>query len=297
MSYEIITDSASNLTKDLTDQYHIHVISYIINVDGKDMLCYDENRDFDAAGKDFYDRMRTGAAASTSLINSDRFTKYFEPFLNAGKDIIFVGISSGISGTIQAAKIAADDLRESYPERRIEIIDTLSASLAEGLWAIRISELRENGASIDEVLSYFEDHKMSMNQIFTVGDLKYLKRGGRISAAEAAIGNLLSIKPILKGNELGKIVVHEKVRSRQRSLQVLVDHTVARLTDPANEYVAIAHCDACEDTMYVADRIRSLCPVKDIIIRYYDLCTGTHVGPGTIAIFFFGKDRRDWSNS
>ena len=297
MSYEIITDSASNLTKDLTDQYHIHVISYTININGEDMLCYDENRDFEATAREFYEKMRAGAAVSTSLINSDRFTKYFEPFLIAGKDIIFVGISSGISGTVQAAKIAADDLKETYPERRIEIIDTLSASLAEGLWAIRISELRENGASIDEVLSYFEDHKMSMNQIFTVGDLKYLKRGGRISAAEAAIGNLLSIKPILKGNELGKIVVHEKVRSRQRSLQVLADHTVARLTDPANEYVAIAHCDAYEDTMYIADRIRSMCPVKDIIIRYYDLCTGTHVGPGTIAIFFFGKDRRDWSNS
>ncbi len=182
MLYEIITDSASNLTKDLTDRYHIHVISYTVNIDGKDFLCYDENRDFDVTGKNFYDRMRKGAAVSTSLINSDNFTRYFEPFLAEGKDIVFVSISSGISGTSQAAKIAADDLNEKYPDRHIAVIDTLSASLAEGIWAIRIAELREQGSSIDEVLAYFEREKMNMNQIFTVGDLKYLKRGGRISA-------------------------------------------------------------------------------------------------------------------
>lgn len=295
MSYEIITDSASNLTKDLTDKYHIHVISYTVNIDGKDFLCYDENRDFDATGKDFYDRMRNGAAVSTSLINSDRLAKSFEPFLADGKDIVFVSISSGISGTVQAAKIAADDLTEKYPDRRIAVIDTLSASLAEGLWAIRIAKLRGQGSSIDDILACFEREKMSMNQIFTVGDLKYLKRGGRISAAEAAIGSLLSIKPILKGNELGKIVVHEKVRCRQRSLQTLADLTAARLIHPSEETVAIAHCDALEDAQFTADAIRAKCPVKDIIIRCYDICTGTHVGPGTIAIFFFGEDRRYWS--
>ncbi len=239
--------------------------------------------------------MRKGAAVSTSLINSDSLSKCFEPFLAEGRDIVFVSISSGISGTSQAAKIAADDLKERYPDRRVAVIDTLSASLAEGLWAIRIAELREQGSSIDEVLSYFEREKMNMNQIFTVGDLKYLKRGGRISAAEAAIGSLLSIKPVLKGNELGKIVVHEKVRSRQRSLQALADHTIARLVNPSEEYVAIAHCDAPEDAQFVADAIRARCPVKEFIIRCYDLCTGAHVGPGTIAIFFFGQDRRDWT--
>lgn len=295
MLYEIITDSASNLTKDLTDRYHIHVISYTVNIDGKDFLCYDESRDFDATGKDFYDRMRKGASVSTSLINSDSFSKCFEPFLAEGKDIVFVSISSGISGTSQAAKIAADDLKERYPDRRVAVIDTLSASLAEGLWAIRIAELREQGSSIDEILSYFEREKMNMNQLFTVGDLKYLKRGGRISAAEAAIGSLLSIKPILKGNELGKIVVHEKVRSRQRSLQALADHTIVRLVNPSEEYVAIAHCDAPEDAQFVAEAIRARCPVKEFIIRCYDLCTGAHVGPGTIAIFFFGQDRRNWT--
>lgn len=295
MLYEIITDSASNLTKDLTDRYHIHVISYTVNIDGKDFLCYDESRDFDATGKDFYDRMRKGAAVSTSLINSDNFSRCFEPFLAEGKDIVFVSISSGISGTSQAAKIAADDLKERYPDRRVAVIDTLSASLAEGLWAIRIAELREQGSSIDEILSYFEREKMNMNQLFTVGDLKYLKRGGRISAAEAAIGSLLSIKPILKGNELGKIVVHEKVRSRQRSLQALADHTIVRLVNPSEEYVAIAHCDAPEDAQFVAEAIRARCPVKEFIIRCYDLCTGAHVGPGTIAIFFFGQDRRNWT--
>lgn len=295
MSYEIITDSASNLTKDLTDKYRIRVISYTVSIDGRDFLCYDENRDFAATGKEFYDRMRKGAAVSTSLINSDNFAKTFEPILADGRDIVFVSISSGISGTAQAAKLAADDLKEKYPDRRIAVIDTLCASLAEGIWAIRIAELREQGSSIDEVLAYFEREKMNMNQIFTVGDLKYLKRGGRISAAEAAIGSLLSIKPILKGNELGKIVVHEKVRSRQRSLQTLADHTVARLVRPSEEIVAIAHCDAPEDARFVADAIRAKCPVKDMIIRYYDICTGAHVGPGTIAIFFFGQDRRDWT--
>lgn len=294
MSYEIIADSASNLTKDLTDRYHIHIISYTVSIDGQDFPCYDESRDFVSTGKHFYDQMRKGTAVSTSLINSDKLAKAFEPYLEDGKDIVFVSISSGISGTAQAARIAADDLQSKYPDRRIAVIDTLCASLAEGIWAIRIAKLREQGSSIDDVLAYFEREKMNMNQIFTVGDLKYLKRGGRISAAEATIGSLLSIKPILKGNELGKIVVHEKVRSRQRSLQVLADHTVARLVNPSEECVAIAHCDAPEDAQFVADAIRAKCPVKDIIIRYYDICTGAHVGPGTIAIFFFGQDRRNW---
>lgn len=294
MSYEIITDSGSNLTKDLTEKYHIHVISYTINIDGKETLCYDENRDFEADAKVFYEKMRSGSAISTSLINSDQFTKYFESFVKEGKDIIYVGISSGISGTVQAARIAAEDLMEKYPGRRIAAIDTLSASLAEGIWAIRVAELREQGSSIDDVLTYFEENKMYMNQIFTVGDLTYLKRGGRISAAEAAIGSLLSIKPILKGSEEGTIVVHEKVRSRNRALQTLISLTVSRLTGPSEEYVGIAHCDAPEEAQFIADSIRAQRPVKDIFVRYYDLCTGAHVGPGTIAIFFFGTDRRSW---
>lgn len=295
MSYVIFTDSASNITKDLADQYDIRIISYTIHIEGKDFLCYEEDRDFEATGKDFYSKMRSGCHITTSLINSDTLSKNFEPVLAQGQDIIFVSISSGISGTAQAARIAADELKERYPDRRIEIVDTLSASLAEGLWAMEFSKRRANGAGIDDLLEYFEKEKMNMNQIFTVGDLTYLKRGGRISATEATIGNLLSIKPILKGNEEGKIIVHEKVRTRHRSLQAIAAHTVSRIVHPEETVVCIAHCDVPEDAKFIADYIKERCPVKDIIIRYYDLCTGTHVGPGTVAIFFFGKDRRDWT--
>ncbi|MBR3307611.1 MAG: DegV family protein [Lachnospiraceae bacterium] len=290
-SYEIMTDSSSNLTEDLLKRYNIKMISYISSIDGREFSCFDPKRDDEAAGRKFYNAMRSGADVSTTLINMDRFTSFFEPVLKEGKDIIFVCMSGGLTGTVQAARIAAEDLCEEYPDRRIVCIDSLSASLGEGLMVLKLSRLRSAGATLDEAVSWYERNKLRMNHIFTVGDLRYLKKGGRISAAEAVIGNILSIKPILKADDEGKIIVHDKVRSRKKALDRLVEMTKERITDPSRQMIGIAHCDAPLEADYIARRFSSEIPCEDVIVRYYDLCTGSHVGPGTIAIFFLGENR------
>ncbi len=291
MSYEIVTDSSSNLTQDLLDSYRIRMISYVSTVDGEEFTCFSPDRDEAAAGKQFYDAMRSGADVRTTLINMSRFTDFFRPMLEAGRDILFICMSGGLTGTVQSARIAAEDLMAEYPGRRIVCVDSLSASLGEGLLVMKLSRLRAAGATLDEAAAWYEKHKLRMNHIFTVGNLVYLKKGGRISAAEALIGNLLSIKPILKANDEGCIVVHDKVRSRSRALDYLVEMTKARIVNPATQIIGIAHCDASMEADYIANRFRRELPVQDVIVRYYDLCTGSHVGPGTIAIFFMGQDR------
>ena len=292
-SYEIMTDSSSNLTQDLLDKYRIKMISYISNVGGKEFPCFDPERDEAEAGHRFYDAMREGVDVQTTLINMARFTEFFEPVLKAGRDILFVCMSGGLTGTVQSARLAAEDLMEEYPDRRIICIDSLSASLGEGILVLKLSRLRAAGATLDEAAAYYERKKLKMNHIFTVGDLKYLKRGGRISSAEAFIGNLLSIKPILKANDEGKIVIHDKVRSRRRALDYLVDMTKSRISDPSRQIIGIAHCDAPMEAEYIATRFKKELDVQDVIVRYYDLCTGSHVGPGTIAIFFMGDNRME----
>lgn len=293
ISYEILTDSSSNLTQDLLDKYRIKMISYISTIDGSDFPCFDPARDEAEAGHRFYDAMREGSDVRTTLINTARFSDFFAPVLEEGRDILFVCMSGGLSGTVQAARIAADDLLEEYPDRKIIVIDSLSASLGEGLLVLKLSRLRAMGATIEEAARYYERKKLKMNHIFTVGDLKYLKKGGRISATEALIGNLLSIKPILKANDEGKIVAHDKVRSRRKALDYLIDMTKARITDPSRQMIGIAHCDAPMEADYIATRLKKELPVQDVIVRYYDLCTGSHVGPGTIALFFMGDNRME----
>ena len=291
MSYEIITDSASNLTKDLLDEYGIRMISYTVTINGSEYACYDPERDYAEAGRDFYDKMRNDAKVSTTLVNTSRFEDFFRPILEEGKDIIFVGISGGLSGTVQAARIAADDLTEEYPDRKIVVIDSMGASLGEGLMVIGLSKRRSEGCAIEEAAAWYESNKMDMNHVFTVDDLKYLQRGGRISAAEAFVGSILSIKPVLQANDEGKIISYSKTRGRAKALKEIAEQTIKHIVEPQDQVIGIAHCDAPEDAEFVADLVRKAVPVKDVIIRYYDICTGTHVGPGTVAIFFMGKGR------
>ncbi len=291
MSYEIFTDSGSNLTEDLCDQYRIHMVSFVCAINGKEYPCFKRGRDDAKTAKHFYHAMRKGADVQTTLINSDAFERAFRPVLEKGRDILYAGISGGLTGTVQAARIAAEDLLEEFPDRRIVCVDSLSASLGLGLLVMKLSRLRAAGATIDEAAAFYEKRKLKMNHIFTVGDLQYLKKGGRISAAGAAIGNLLQLKPILKANDNGKIVIHEKVRTRRRALDYLVDMVKQRIRRPALQTIGIAHCDAPEESEYIAKRLKEELPVQDVIVRYYDLCTGSHVGPGTIAIFFLGDDR------
>jgi len=289
--YEIFTDSGSNLTEDLCDRCRIRMVSFVCSVNGKEYHCFRRGRDDAKTAKRFYNAMRKGADVHTTLINADTFEKAFRPVLEKGHDILYVGISGGLTGTVQAARIAAEELMEEFPGRRIVCVDSYSASLGLGLLVMKLSKLRAAGATLDEAAAYYEKRKLRMNHIFTVDDLKYLKKGGRISAAGAAIGNLLQVKPILKADDNGRIVIHEKVRTRKRALDYLVNMVKSRIRRPALQTIGIAHCDAPEESEYIAKRLKEELPGTEIIIRYYDLCTGSHVGPGTIAIFFLGDDR------
>lgn len=291
MSFEIVVDSASNLPKSILDQYSMSVVSYHYTMDGEEYLCYDETKDYEKTCIEYYEKLRAGSDVHTSLINSESFINALRPILDEGKDVVLVVMSSGISGSAQSAKLAVDELTEEYPDRKIYAIDTLGASLGEGLQAIKLAKLREEGKSIDEAVQFILDDLKYMNQYFIVGDLKYLKKGGRISGAEAAIGNLLAIKPILRGNTEGKIVVQEKVRTRNKSIETLIQYVANNITNAENQVIGLAHCDVPEEAAYVTAELKKRCHVKDVIEIYYDLCTGGHVGPGTIAIFFDGKER------
>ncbi len=291
MSFEIITDSASNLTDDLLEQNNIQMISYSCLIDENEYLCHETGRDHVQTGKHFYDLLRKGSNITTSLINKTRITEFFEPILQKGKDILFTSISSGISGTFQEAKHAVQELLKKYPERQCYAVDSLAASFGEGLMVLKLAELRKKGFSIQEARDWLEQSKLKMRQVFTVGELHFLRRGGRLSGAAAFVGSLLNIKPLLKGNEEGQIVLNGKTRGMKKALDSLAKDLQEHIVSPETQTIAIAHCDCESDATYLADKIRSLVNVKDIIIRYYDLCTGAHVGPGTVALFYMGDHR------
>jgi DegV family protein with EDD domain len=213
--FDIFTDSSSNLTSDNSDSLGIKIISYTCEIGGAEMLCYDENRPFEDTAREYYTKMRAGADVRTTLISAGRLSDAFEPSLKAGRDVLFVGMSSGLTGTLQAAKMAASSLSEKYPNVRCEVCDSFAASLGEGLMVIRVAEMRKSGVSLDGALSWLEQNKMSMSQVFTVDDLKYLRRGGRISGIAALVGNLLHVKPILRATNAGTIGLFSKTLGRR----------------------------------------------------------------------------------
>lgn len=287
MSFVLFTDSSSNITPDLAAQWDVRIVSLYYTLDGGEHPAYDP--DFD--GRRFYDALRNRAEVRTSMINADQFAQAFEPALAAGEDLIYIGMSSGISGTVQAAAVAAGTLQERYPERRIYVKDTLGASFGEGLFVKKVSEMRAAGKDIDEAAAWVDENVQRMNQVFTVEDLMFLRRGGRLSGMTAVIGTLANVKPILWGSEEGKIVAIDKMIGRKRSLKALADRYANQVIDPEGQTIAIAHSDCEADAQYLVDLIRRQFPKQEVLVRCYEPGTGAHVGPGTVALFFFGKAR------
>lgn len=291
--FDIYVDSGANIPYDLVKKYDINVISYTITVNGEERLCYEENIAFAETAKKFYEDMRAGAEVKTSLLNSEKFIDAVTPSLKEGKDVLLFTISSGISATNRQANEAKMQLKKIFPERSVFVIDSANASMGEGMLALKAADLRDLGESAETAAKWAEEHAYRLNSYLTVGDLKYLKKTGRISATLAIAGTLLNIKPVLRadGGENAKIVFFNKARGRRKALQELAEAYRTKSSDHENQTVAICHCDCEEDALTLADMIREI-GVKDIIIEYYDLCTGSHVGPGTVALFFYGKDRR-----
>ena len=282
---QLFTDTSANLPVEIIDEYGIEVVPFSYTIDGVE---YIPEREFD--GKAFYAAMRAGSEVKTSMVNAGTFIERFKAALDAGKDVLYIGMSGGISGTANAALMAKQELDEEYPDRKIIVIDTLAASLGEGLFVIKAAEQLKDGVALDAIEEAIRAQVPSMCQSFTVDDLKYLKKTGRVSGAAAIIGNVLSIHPILIGDYEGKIVVKSKVRGMKRTLDALAER-YAELALSKTETIGIAHADNEEGKAYLVQRLRDKGLTGKCLSVCYEPVTGSHVGPGTVALFFFGTDR------
>lgn len=287
MSFKIITDTASNVTSKAAKRYDIKVIPLTFIIDGEEFQLVDtEEFDYDS----YYQDLTNGVKVSTSQVSPAQLMDVFEPYLAEGNDILYIGLSSGVSGTINSAKFAAKEMMEEYPERTIRVVDTLGASLGEGIHSIYAAEMRDEGKSVDEVADYLETIKYEMYQVFVVDDLKHLKRTGRLSGALASIGTMLDIKPILKGNTEGKIVINGKARGRKQAIKALAEKYRDLVVDPQNQIVGISYGGYREDAVHLANLISKIAEPKKIWITPHEPATGAHVGPGMIGLYFRGKD-------
>lgn len=287
MSYRIFTDTSANLPTDLTEAKGITVVPFSYCLNGEEFMCTD-TRSFD--GADFYGAIRKHASVSTSQINPFRYEEYMEPVLQAGSDILYIGMSSGISGSFASASVAIEQLRAKYPERDIRAVDTLSASLGEGIVVLKAVEYLESGMDIDEAEKRLNELSRKVCQIFIVDDLMHLRRTGRLSNAVALAGAVLQIKPMLKGNEKGQIVCIKKERGRRRAIESLVKVYENYIKNADEQIVGISHADCAEDAEYLASRLREVAAPKEILTVCYEPVTGSHVGPDTLALFFVGRD-------
>jgi DegV family protein with EDD domain len=245
----------------------------------------------DAGIKEFYDGLRAGEVATTSAVNPDGWTNVIEPALEAGQDALVLAFSSGLSTTYQSAVIAATELMEKYPQRKVYVVDTLCASLGQGLLVWYACQKRDAGMELNELADWVETTKWNLCHWFTVDDLKYLKRGGRISAATALVGTMLNIKPVLHVDDEGHLVSVSKVRGRKTSIEALAQQMEKLGFADQNDAAFICHGDCLEDAQHLAKIIKERCGVKEVFIGYTGAVIGSHSGPGTLALFFLGQHR------
>ena len=285
-NFVIYTDSACDLKPDVLKSINVECIqlSFRFDNDDKDYL----NNEMDI--KTFYDRMRKGETAKTSAINPETFSHRFEELLSEGRDILYIGFSSGLSTTFNSARIAADELKAKYPERKIICVDSLCASAGQGMLVYLAAKKRDLGADLETVAEYIEGIKLNLCHWFTVDDLVYLKRGGRISPTVAIVGGILGIKPILHVDNEGKLVNVSKVRGRKASLNALLDK-YGELAENKQGTVFISNADCHEDVSYLKTQFKERYNAEIEIVTDIGPVIGAHSGPGTMAVFFLGKER------
>lgn len=284
MSFVISTDSGANIPMNIIEENHLIVIPLAFIYDGVEhtVINLDE---FD--GHEYYELIKT-TDVTTSTVNPQQYFDEWESFLKDGKDILHISMSSGISSTYQSSCIARDMALEDYPDRKVLTIDTYAASLGEALSVFEAIDLKNEGKNIDDIYEIILKDRHSVRQVFTVDDLMFLQKGGRLSKAAALIGSMLSIKPILQGNEIGQIVVDHKERGRKSALKALVKDYAEKVLDP-NKVATIAHSDCIEDTNWVISEIQKIHPEQKFITEIYEPVTGCHVGPRTVALFYYRK--------
>jgi len=285
--YRIITDSCCDLSVDLIKELDIDVIPLSLLLDDHTYLNYPDWREI--SPKDFYGALRGKKTASTSAINMEMFVEAFEEYLKNGMDILYLAFSSALSATFNASKLAAGELLEKYPDRKIICCDTLSASMGQGLLVYYVAKNCKD-KTIEEAFEYAESIKQNVVHWFTVDDLGFLHRGGRISSVTAVVGSLLSVKPILHVSEEGKLVSVSKVRGRKSSIKQLFENTASGAINLKDQVVFISHGD-CEDEALELARLLKEKGVKDVIVNYIGPVIGAHSGPGTLAVFCFAENR------
>ena len=283
-NYVILSDSGTDLTPAMAKEIDVRILDLMVIMEGQE-----PKPDSAVDHKEFYAFLRDKKSASTSAINPDTFSEVMEEYIKNGQDILYLGFSSGLSNTYNAGRLAAEELSEKYPEAKIYTCDTLCASLGQGLLVYLAAKKRLDGASIEEVRDWVEATKLHLCHQFTVNDLMFLKRGGRVSAATAAVGTMLGIKPVMHVDNAGHLIKVGTARGRKASLDALISKMKATVTE--KDIMFICHGDCIEDAEYVAARAKNEIGIKEVIIGYTGVVIGSHSGPGTLAIFYIGTER------
>ena len=286
MSYQIITDSCCDFTKEMYEKLGLAVVPLMVNFRGQTFP--DRN---DESLKDMYAGLRAGEVATTSAANPGQWQELMEPYLQKGEDLLVLAFSSGLSTTYQSASMAADELRTMYPDRTISVVDSLCASLGEGLLAYYACKKRDEGMPLRELTQWLLDNRLHLCHWFTVDDLMYLKRGGRVSAATAIVGTMLSIKPVLHVDDEGHLINVGKARGRKASIQAMAKKVAELGAGFDNATMFISHGDCQEDAEYLAGLLKEQYGAKEVYINYVGAVIGSHSGPGTLALFFMGEHR------
>ena len=289
MNFAIVTDTGANLPENLIEENEILVLSLSFFVDEKEYYSYEPGKKTDLS--EFYKMMREKKPIRTSLVNAELAKEQIGKLLSEGKDVLYVGFSSGLSGTFQSVSIAMDELKEEYPDRKILAVDTLAAALGQGLLVYFAIQQRKAGAQIEDIYQWIMENRLHICHWFTVDDLFFLKRGGRISAATAVVGTALSIKPVLHVDDEGHLINMSKTRGRKKSLEALLKKFEETAINPGETPVFISHGDCLEDAKYVEQRLKEKYGVKEVLIQILDPVIGAHAGPGTVALFFVGTQR------
>lgn len=287
--YVIMTDSCSDLTQQQINEMGIHVLPLSVEMEGKTYFNYPDERDISFHA--FYERLRDKAIAKTSMVGIGQFMEAFEPLLREGKDVLYIGFSSALSGTYNSAHLAAKELQQVYPERKIITIDSKGASMGLGLLIYYAYLGKKDGKTISQLTAYIESIKLKITHLFTVDDLGTLMRGGRLSVTSHILGTLLKVKPILHVSNEGKLVPIHKVRGRKHALAKMVELTQEYIDSSFEQTLFISHGDCLDEAMLVGNELKKLLKIKDIVYGYVGPVIGAHSGPGTIAIFFQGFKR------
>lgn len=288
-NFVIMTDSACDLPLEMVESRDIHVIPMTVTMGENSFPHYPDERNM--TSKEFYAKLRNGETASTAALNPEQLKEATRPFMESGKDVLYIGLSSGLTSTISSAQVAFSELKEEFPHRKAYALDSLMASFGQGMLVIMACDKRDDGMGFDELCEYLDKKRHQVCAWFTVDDLFHLKRGGRVSAATAVIGSMLNIKPVLHVDEEGHLINVSKARGRKASLKALIAQAKELIVENETDYIYISHGDCEEEAMELAEAVKSQFGVKNVPVATIGPVIGAHSGPGTMALYFIGKHR------